>query len=678
MIRINYIPFWLTFFLIIGILLGYFTSPPIRWLFLVGLIIFIIILFFYHQNKKKLRPNINFTFSTFFLFILIGIISITIQTNSNNNNYFGKYLKDNNQIILQIEKALKPSNFYQKFEANILQINQQKVIGKVLLNIKRDSTQKNIKVDDIIFTSSEIKKNKAPLNPFQFDYGNYLHKQQIDYQLYTYDQDYLVLDRSIKTIKGLAFIIRDKINKKLINYNFTIDELAVINAILLGQRQDISKDLYKDYQRAGAVHILAVSGLHIGIILLILQFLLKPLERIKNGKIIKLIFLIILLWAYAFLAGFSASVIRAVSMFSAVAFGMFLGKSTQVKNSLVISMFFLLLFHSHFLFDVGFQLSYAAVFSIVIFQPEMSKIIIPKNKVFRYFWQIFTVTLAAQIGVLPLSLYYFHQFPGLFFISSLVIIPLLGIILAFGFIIIFLASFQILPQFVANIYNFVIHTLNNFVEFISLQENFIIQNIFFPLSYLIMMSLLIIVSYNFIRKRTFKSLKLLLIGLISFQIILIYQKWNVQNTNSLIVFHQNKSSLIAKISGNKIALYSCNTINKKQLHYHKNSIRNELGDVNITEHNAIKNIIKFNHEHYLIIDSSAIYLDLEFKPQKVILRQSPKINFERVLIKIKPNLVIIDGSNYKSYVKNWEKSAKILNVKLHYTSDKGAYFLDLN
>ena len=278
-------------------------------------------------------------------------------------------------------------------------------------------------------------------------------------------------------------------------FNFSPNELSIINAIILGQRNNISNDLFESYKNAGAIHILAVSGLHIGIILLLLNFLLSPLERIKNGKTIKLILIIILLWIYAFIAGMSASVIRAVTMFTAIAIGWISDRPSNIKNSLIVSFFFLLLIHPLFLFDVGFQLSYTAVFSIVLIQPLIIKLWHPKWKPVHYFWQLLTVSFAAQLGILPLSLYYFHQFPGLFFISSLVIIPFLGIIIGFGILIIILALFQILPQILVDIYSFIITSMNNIIDLVAQQESFIFQEIYFSIVLMISFYLILIIHY---------------------------------------------------------------------------------------------------------------------------------------------------------------------------------------
>lgn len=181
----------------------------------------------------------------------------------------------------------------------------------------------------------------------------------------------MLFDESKFSLIRIIDAFRINIQKSLRRYHFTEDELAVMNALLLGQRQEISKELSDNYSKAGAIHILAVSGLHVGIILLILSFLLKPLERVNKGKLIKLVLVILFLWFFAVLAGMSASVTRAVTMFSAIALGKFFNKRNAVEHSLIFSMFIILLWKPLFLFDVGFQLSYTAVFGIIWVQPVL-------------------------------------------------------------------------------------------------------------------------------------------------------------------------------------------------------------------------------------------------------------------------------------------------------------------
>ena len=190
-----------------------------------------------------------------------------------------------------------------------------------------------------------------------------------------------------------------------------------------------------------------------------------------------ILIIVLLLWCFAIIAGLSPSVTRAVTMFSTISIAMHLKRPTNIYNTLVISAFVILLFKPTFLFEVGFQMSYLAVLGIVSVQPIIYKLWKPKLWAVDKIWQIFSVTLAAQAGVVPISLFYFHQFPGLFFISNLVVIPFLGAILIGGILVIITSLLNILPQVLANIYGMIISWMNDFVSWVSLQEEFLFKEI---------------------------------------------------------------------------------------------------------------------------------------------------------------------------------------------------------
>ena len=574
---------------------------------------------------------------------------------------------------MKINKELKPSLFHYKFEADILQIDTIEVQGKILLNIQKDSSSRTLKADDQILVKTTLKNVSSPKNPHQFNYKVYLEKQSIYKQISITENDYLLLDSNQMSLNGLAHQFREKVNLSLRNYKFEKDELSIINALLLGQRQEISKDILENFAKAGAIHILAISGLHVGIILWLLSIILKPLEYFKNGKIIKLILAVTLLWSFAFIAGMSASVIRAVTMFTAVAISLLGKKQSSIYNNLIISIFILLLFNPFYLFDVGFQLSYLAVFFIVWLQPILYKIWIPTWQPINYFWKIFTVSIAAQIGVLPLSLYYFHQFPGLFFITNLVIIPFLGIILGLGLLIIFLAFTNLLPQFLTGIYQSIIGLVNQFIEWVALQENFIFQNIAFSVLMMISCYLFIILSFRWIEKKSHLQLKYALLSLILLQAIFIYEKWQTYSKSELIIFNKSRASLIGNKAGNHLTLFH----NIDSLNSQDNIIKSHLTGAHINQLETIDSINKplLFKRNILVIDNLGLYQLKNAESKTILLTQSPKINLERLIKIIHPKKIIVDNSNFKSYVARWQKTSSEYKIPFHYTNKSGAYII---
>ena len=240
---------------------------------------------------------------------------------------------------------------------------------------------------------------------------------------------------SIASRKGLTFYsenIRSYLVSELEKHNIKGDALAIICAMTLGTKEHLDDDLRQSYASSGAIHILAVSGLHVGIVYLLLSRLLRSMLRRNRFKLYTLAFILIVLWIYAFLTGLSPSVLRACTMFSFLAIGRISERPTNIYNTLAASAVFLLILEPKLLFSLSFQLSYLAVFGIVYLQPRIFRWIYVQNRILRWFWEITAASLAAQIATFPMSLHYFGQFPNYFILTNWIAIPLATSILVLG------------------------------------------------------------------------------------------------------------------------------------------------------------------------------------------------------------------------------------------------------
>ena len=667
---LGYLPFHFLLFLIAGISCQFYTDYWNN-----GIVISACILIFLSLTAYWQRKTLFFVFITWITFFLTGMILVYENDATNHTNYFEKHLKNTSKVILAIDKVLKPGNYHHKYVADVVQVDSKKTIGHVLLNIEKDSTPLLFHTGDLVFLKNKFQDIKSSLNPHQFNYKNYLAKQGIYQQVYATKQELLLLDQTSTSFLGFIAALRLKIQQSLIQYDFSEDELAVMNALLLGQRQEISKELSDNYSKAGAIHILAVSGLHVGIILLILSFVLKPLERVNKGKLIKLVLVIIFLWFFAVLAGMSASVTRAVTMFSAIALGQFFNKRNAVEHSLIFSMFIILLWKPLFLFDVGFQLSYTAVFGIIWVQPVLYQLWKPTFFIVDKGWQLISVSVAAQLGVLPISLFYFHQFPGLFFISNLIIIPFLGVILGLGLVVLVLSYVSILPVFLEGFYGDVISILNKVVTFVARQEKFLFSEISFSVIKMIFFYLLIILGFQLFLKLNTKRCFLFLGSILAFQCVFILEKYTIAQKSELIVFHKSKNTIIGKRKGSSFEVY--HSMDSLQISSQKLLINYKVGE-NISSQNyhKLSNLMYYKKQVVLIIEKDGLYDIKELNSPIVVLRESPKINLQRLAEKLKPAIIIADGSNYKSYIENWKATCKNLKIPFWTTYNQGAYILN--
>lgn len=640
----------------------------------------VIVLFYtsYYYTTNKQKRVTYFGITTYLLAFCIGITTQTLHTESfrknNYTNYQGIYDKPH-LIDFIINEKLKSNNYSDRYIATIKQINQKPMSGKMVVNIKKDSTQLNLEIGNCIRIKGQLFKNSAPKNPNQFDYSNYLDKKNIYAQLYIQRSDIAISTQIEKDIWYYAARIRTKIIQNLEKNGFNKTEMNVALALILGQQQDISPEIIKDYQYAGVTHILSVSGLHVGYILIFITYILKPIPNTQKGSLIKLITIIVSLFAFAVISGFSPSVLRSVVMFSFVALGIHLRRSVNIYHTLLVSIFFLLLFEPAFIFDVGFQLSYLALFFIIWLQPILKKLWSPKHKFTTAIWNALTVSFAAQIGTLPICLYYFHQFPGLFFVANIVIIPFLSVIMILGIIVMILAAFNSVPTLLVLLLEKSIFYLNKIINIVASFEGFIIRDISFNNYLLISSYLLIITGVIWLKKPSFTKLTVTLSSIILLQISFILNQKKAETQNEWIVYNLPKNSQITERTGKSVTLFTTDTtLNNASNNYSLTSyLVGNFG--NLTSKEKLKNTAYFKGNKILIIDSSGIY-SKKIKPDIVMMIQSPKINFERLLKTTEPKMVIADATNYKSIQEYWRKTCMNKKIPFHSTAEKGFYKLD--
>ena len=308
---LKFIPIKLTILIVLGILIGYFFDIGIKFPLLLTLFFLSVLGFILSKEKKAV--GISFGIIAALTTILLGVLIVAISQSKNADDHYSNILPNQyKNWKLKVTEVLKSNSFSVRYLAEVAEYNSHIASGKIILNQAIDSTFQKLQVDDELIVFAPKDEIKSPLNPYQFNYKNYLEIQGIYHQLKLNPDNHIVLEESSRTIKGYAASLRQNIITKLEQAKFGNAELGIIQALFLGQRDTISEETYTDYKNAGAVHILAVSGLHIGILLLFLEFMLRPMELLPNGKTFKLVIIVFLLWGFAFLAGLSASVGSAV------------------------------------------------------------------------------------------------------------------------------------------------------------------------------------------------------------------------------------------------------------------------------------------------------------------------------------------------------------------------------
>ncbi|RUT71135.1 ComEC family competence protein [Flavobacterium cupreum] len=666
----------ITISFILGILVCYYWQPTI---YITGCILIITGLFFsilYFLSGKNKTLHLFFGISSCLISFWFGIITLLLHTDSlkpSNYIHYKKAFEDEQPISFTLTEQLKSNRYNDRYVASLNHINGSTYTGKIIVNIKKENTRNTLLIGNTIQTKAILQHTTGPKNPNQFDYAKYLSNKNIYAQLYVSRSEIKVSKKIRKDIWFYAARLNSRIVRNLEKAHFSKIEMNVALALILGQRQEISSDIIKDYQYSGATHILSVSGLHVGFIMLFVLFILKPIPNTRKGSFLKLVAILISLSLFGIISGLSPPVLRSVIMFSFLAIGNHLRRGSNIYHTLLVSVLLILLFEPYFLFDVGFQLSYIALFSIVWIQPLLKEIWKPKNKICNYIWEALVVSFAAQIGTFPICLYYFHQFPCLFFVTNILILPILSFIMITGIVVMLISVFFSCPVLLIKIFEKSIYILNRITHGVASLESFVIRDIGFNFYYFLTFYGLIITTVIWLKKPGYPKLIAIFISVIFVQLSFIMTRKDVEEKHEFIVYHTNKKTVITERTGTNILFFTTENFEKKGAE--KYSIDPVIGNSgSIKSVSKIKNTFFFNNQKILLIDSSGIYKKNSC-PDILILTQSPKINLDRMLLELKPKIIVADASNSYSIQKYWKLTCLKKRIPYHSTGEMGFYKL---
>ncbi len=378
--------------------------------------------------------------------------------------------------------------------------------------------------------------------PGQFDYKKYLLRKGIGHRHFI-NSDFVLIGKS--GVYSLEFRLKRfrKFLSSKIDSTFSDPQSAsVAKALLLGQKDNLDPDLKEAYSGLGVMHVLAVSGLHVGIIYAIFLFISRRFMIKGKPKLVFFSLVILLLWLYACLTGLSPSVVRACTMFSLLILGQLKDRDSGIFNILAFSAILMIAVNPNVIYEVGFQLSYLAVAGIVLLQPLILRLWMPKYRVLEYFWQIVAVSIAAQLATFPLTVFYFHSFPSLFLIGNLLIIPLTFAIMQFGIPWLILSFVPWLGDGLGWILNQLIFIQNWLIQFLTSFSFLTLDRLtisFYSMA-LVWVVLLLWSAWDEIQKR-----KIIRVGLASLVLWLGFSSFSMLKTpNQEIIFYPSEEGFL--------------------------------------------------------------------------------------------------------------------------------------
>lgn len=450
--------------LIVGIYLSQWCvinglSLPFFSLFTVLVTSVTVLLFLFFTQR-----NLLISLGLYASFILLGF-SIHSEGNiSFKTTYFGNI---KGELYAATVVEVNQSGRFYKCKVEVDEVlnkwGKEKSVGKLMLYVDTASFPVFGVNSELVF-NAELSPIQNKNNPGDFDAKSYWNNKGYHHQAFIDAYQLVVVGE--KEARFSVFSFLNKRMNGLLESNLQGDALGVAKGVLLGDKSDIRMELKDAFSGAGAMHLLAVSGLHVGIFLVIIQWIMSVFFT-RLPRWVELLILLLLLWTYAGITGFSPSVNRSVTMFSFVAFGTVYGKHYSSLNGLLASAFLLLIVEPLFLFDIGFQLSYLAMLGIFLFSGAIERSLYIKHVFLKKIWIGSSVALAAQLGTFPLTLYYFHQFPNYFLVTNLGLMVFSGILLGVGLGLITLGSIPFVGAFIALLMYLVVSGLVYFIEWVN-------------------------------------------------------------------------------------------------------------------------------------------------------------------------------------------------------------------
>lgn len=464
------------------------------------------------------------------------------------------------EYVVQLNSApvQKPRSIKLEVEVEraLLDSFEYKTLGKAILYLAPDSSAQDLGPGDRIAIATTFRPHRKPSNPGQFDYGAYLQNSGVERTAYIRSHEWQKLDVAGSGIGTLIAQARQQLLGLLNTGDLKGEEGQIASALLLGYKEELDPELRKAFSEAGAMHVLAVSGLHVGIVFMALNFLLGWMERLPRGKLFKMLVIIALIWCYALLTGSSPSVLRASVMFSMIGLAGALLRSANIINTLAASAFVMLIWAPALLFNVGFQLSYSAVLGIVLLYPHISPLVASRYWLVNKMWDLTAVSIAAQLSTFPLTLYYFHQLPVYAFLSNLIIIPAAFGIIAVGGIYLVFSWWQALGGLLAKLLWLLLFCTNASMKWIAHLPYPVAEFKFVGGLEALLLYVLIIGASLFVLYRIKFGFFATLLSLALFIGIALWKDMASTDQHKLLVLEQKKGVVLAEVRGQSLSVFA--------------------------------------------------------------------------------------------------------------------------
>lgn len=675
--------------MISGIIAGEYVNIPETGVYisigvlLLPLVVFRLVPLYFRYRLQLIRGILVWLLIFFAGWMLIQTAKVTAK-----ENWYGHEYQEGQRLLLRMEEPFARRAKSIKTKAAVVGRWQDKkfkrVTGSVWFYSSPGAIPEDYPIGNYVITTQTIQPVKNSGNPGGFDYAAYSQRQGVTGQLFVRDSTQVILVRdSAFSFKRKIIAWRETILYQLKKYIAGKEEAGLAEALLVGYKEDLDEDLLRSYSNTGVVHVIAVSGMHLALIYWLIQKLLAPLAVVPRTKWISFVIAVSLLWLFSLIAGGAASIVRAAVMFTCLLLGQTLSRKSNIYNTLAASAMLLLCYDPYWLWDAGFQLSYLAVLSIVLFYKPIYNLVYCRYRIMDWLWQLCAVTCAAQILTTPVSIYLFHQFPVCFLFTNLPVVPLSSIILI-GEIGLLAAGFSTwLSEYAGMILGWMIRLMNNIIYVIEKFPFAIWDNLNISMVQVLLLYLVIgLTAFGLMEK----SAKALVVSLATLNIVagiryVDCSRASVQNR--FIVFNLPEGSKVSIVNGRKQWLQQKSQLTPSSI---RNNIRPSLCAYRTSFADTLEslhvsgNLITYSGYRIMIADSALRVRRIREPAAADILfvHGSARDSAAIWLRKIQVNQLIIDRRMSMKKRADWKAAALEKEIPVHDMNEKGAFNSKLN
>ena len=677
--------------LILGIVLAYsgtlsFVSPIMALLTAACFCLFSGVI--YHKTTYQWQWTAGVGVLLAALFVGFGLTKFRLTPSFSSS--LEHYVKQNRQYVVTIQES--PEVRAKSVKMRVLlekSLEDTTILQPCMLYVARDSLSAHLRYGDRLLINSQINDIEPPKNPDAFDYRAFMRRKGVYFSCYVPAGHWQKIDSGhVHWLRARAYQLQQYFSRQFALAGVAGDEYAVITAILLGNDETMEPDLRARYASAGVSHILCVSGMHVGIIYMILNFLLKPLDWYRRSRYTKALLLVGFIWLYAHITGLSPSVTRAATMFTFVTLGGLLRRPTDIFHSLYASLFILLIINPLLLFETGFQLSYLAVFGIVIFQPKIASWLKPRTRIGKYFNELASVSLAAQLTTFPVSVHCFGQFPNYFLLANLSVIALSFAVVVTGVALLATSFWPQLATWVGYVLGFEIKSMNSMIGWINELPGAVSDNLKLDVLQVLLIYMAILMLVFFLKTARKPALWCCLVACALLPLTLLYDKFQQSHMQEIIVYHINKNTAIGFQEGGVGVLLADSAVWPGSSDYnfniknHERQARLSSCPVALQEPLFIEGtfakigqFVCFQNVTLYLLERGQWLYPTANPPQVdyLVLCHSPQAPPEKVAAALKFKHVVLDGSNTPYYRDKWQDYCLRNDKSFYYTVDSGFF-----